>query len=97
MGVAEGRVEDYLTTEVKKLGGLCLKLWGYKGIPDRLVLLPGTHAIFCELKAQNGVVAPAQLVVAGGLRKRGFIVELIFCKDDVDQMLYRAMGAQDEQ
>ena len=44
MGVAEGRVEDYLTTEVKKLGGLCLKLWGYKGIPDRLVLLPGTHA-----------------------------------------------------
>ncbi|MEG2285747.1 MAG: hypothetical protein RSB90_09290 [Eubacterium sp.] len=37
--------------EVRKLGGVYLKLTGIKGIPDRIVLLPGGKVGFIELKA----------------------------------------------
>lgn len=44
--------EKLLIEAVQKKGGLCLKLnpsW-YRGIPDRLVLLPGGKIHFLELK-----------------------------------------------
>lgn len=45
-------VEEALRKAVEAAGGLCLKLnplW-YRGIPDRLVLLPGGRVVFVELK-----------------------------------------------
>ena len=97
MGVEEGKVESYLKQQVEAYNGMCLKLSGHKGIPDRLILLPYKPAIFCELKQANGEVAPAQLVMASRLRKAGFIAEFAFCKDDVDQILARAMEVNNEQ
>ena len=58
----EKDIEGYLTREVKKMGGQCLK-WvspGSDGVPDRIVLLPGGHVWFVELKDDHGVVSPLQ-------------------------------------
>ena len=96
MGYEENKVESYLKQRVEFHGGHCLKLSGHKGIPDRLILLPGKPAIFCELKALDGVVAPAQLIMISRLRKAGFVAETAFCKDDVDQILARALEDHDE-
>lgn len=51
-------VEDFLCDEVERRGGFTIKLSpkGYKGIPDRLVLLPGGVIIFIELKRPRGGV-----------------------------------------
>ena len=46
----EKQVEQYLVKQVKTLGGLSLKLTSLIGIPDRLVLLPGSRLVFIELK-----------------------------------------------
>lgn len=50
--VLEARVEERLRKSVEDVGGKCIKLpahW-YRGIPDRLVLLPGGRIFFIELK-----------------------------------------------
>ena len=95
MGRAERAIENYLVVCVEKYNGYCFKLTGYKGIPDRLVLLPGRPVIFCELKAADGTISSAQLVMIARLRNNGHIAETVFCKDDVDQLLARAMEDKD--
>jgi hypothetical protein len=51
----EVKVEDYLDERVDARGGFTIKLSprGYKGIPDRLVVLPG-RIFFVELKRPRG-------------------------------------------
>ena len=49
----EKQIEHRLAEAVRKRGGLCVK-WvspGLDGVPDRIVLLPGKHIAFIELKA----------------------------------------------
>lgn len=56
MTQAETSVEKHLRLWVKSVGGQCIKLpavW-YRGIPDRLVLLPGGRVWFVELKRYKG-------------------------------------------
>ena len=49
----ERDVEAALVRRVKRLGGLCEKFHaiGRRGVPDRIVILPGNIVIFVELKA----------------------------------------------
>lgn len=57
----EKDIERKLVRLVKRHGGMCLK-WvcpGWSGVPDRLVLMPGGHIVFVELKRPDD----------GGLRK----------------------------
>ena len=46
----EKTVEAYLRDQVRKTGGLALKLVcpGWTGVPDRLILLPGGRVFFAE-------------------------------------------------
>lgn len=54
----EVSIEKYLAGEIKSTGGLCIKLVpiGLRGIPDRLVVLPGPVVAFVELKRPKGGV-----------------------------------------
>ncbi len=48
----EASIEEDLRLVVEASGGRCIKLpsaW-YRGIPDRLVILPGARIFFIELK-----------------------------------------------
>ena len=56
-------VEQAFRDEVKKQGGLALKFSSQtmNGVPDRLVLLPGGHVGFCELKAPGKMMRPLQV------------------------------------
>jgi hypothetical protein len=87
VGLAEGKVEDHLKREVEKMGGLCFKMTGYKGIPDRLVLLPRKPAMFIELKADNGDLSHAQMVRCKQLTSKGHIVQVLKGIDGVDEWL----------
>ena len=81
----EKQVEKKLVEAVRKRGGLCLKFIspGLAGVPDRIVLLPGGHMAFAELKTPGGKPRPLQAVRGGQLRALGFRVYVI---DRIDQI-----------
>lgn len=61
MGARENKVEKYLDSEVKKLGGLTRK-WtcpGRDGVPDRIVIINGA-VMLVEVKTLDGTVSPTQ-------------------------------------
>lgn len=70
----ESRVEAMLVRAVKKAGGVCWKLPAnlYRGIPDRMVLLPGARVYFVEVKADTGRVSPHQTRLVKFLHQLGF-------------------------
>ena len=70
----ESTLEKALVVAVKKAGGLCIKLpaSSYRGIPDRLVLLPGSRIFFVELKAEDGRLSIHQSRFQNILQTLGF-------------------------
>lgn len=86
----EDTVETHLRKRVKGLCGLCIKLnpFGVRGIPDRLVLLPGGIVAFIELKRPvGGAFEPLQERWHGKLRQLGFRVYVCNTKASVDAAL----------
>ena len=65
MGCSETRekaIEQKLVKEVRLRGGICPKFTspGFDGMPDRLVILPGGHMGFVEVKAPGKKPRPLQ-------------------------------------
>lgn len=58
----EDTVENFLNAEVERRGGFTVKLnpKGYKGIPDRLVVLPGRIMVIELKRPRGGVLAKLQ-------------------------------------
>ena len=71
----EKDIEKALGRMVGRHGGLCLK-WvcpGWLGEPDRIILLPGGHVMFVELKRpKGGQLAPMQIWWSRKLKDLGF-------------------------
>lgn len=87
----EHQIEKRLVEEVRKRHGLCPK-WvspGLDGVPDRIILLPGGHMAFSELKAPGEKPRPLQLRRKAQLERLGFRVYII---DNTEQI----GGALDE-
>lgn len=85
----EKYIEGALCRRVKELDGKCIKLTGYKGIPDRLVLLPGGIAFFVELKSDKGELAEAQTVWRVTLNALGFNVYTCRSRAELNAVLRR--------
>lgn len=89
----EKAVEQYLRTQVKKAGGLALKLVcpGFTGVPDRLILMPGGRVYFAETKDKGKAPRPRQRRVHRMLRDLGFTVFVPDSKAAVDHMMERIL------
>lgn len=83
LGLREKHIENYLKTETEARGGKCIKLVGYIGIPDRLLLLPGGRAAFVECKAPGEKPRPMQLHWLRTLQGLGFVAVVIDSKPAV--------------
>lgn len=74
----ENYYENKLRRKIRALGcgAVCLKFVspGYTGVPDRIILLPGGHVIFVELKQPGKVERKRQRYVQSVLRRLGFDV-----------------------
>ena len=81
----EKEIEKRLVRAVKDMGGSAPKFVspGLDGVPDRLILLPGGHMAFAELKAPGQTPRPLQQHRIGELRQLGFRVYII---DDINQI-----------
>lgn len=82
----EKHIEQALVKEVKRMGGIPLKLanTGLDGIPDRLVLLPMGRIGFVELKAPGKPLRALQVKRKRQLKALGF---LVFRVDSAEQIM----------
>ena len=78
-------IEQKLVKAVKDMGGIAPKFTspGFDGMPDRIVLLPGGHMTFVEVKAPGEKPRPLQLARHNLLRGLGFKVYVL---DDEQQI-----------
>lgn len=92
--MSENQLEKEIERKLKvlvegRLGGACLK-WvcpGWRGVPDRIVLLPGGRVHFVELKRPQGSkVEPLQVWWKRRLEKLGFNVWHIYTLTDLDRL-----------
>lgn len=77
--MTEKAIEKKLREEVKKKGGIALKLAApyFNGMPDRLIILPGGITRFAELKSTGKTQTPLQITVMKKLQKLGHKVAVI--------------------
>lgn len=88
MGKRESKVETYLDTEVKKLGGITRK-WvcpGRSGVPDRIVIVRGI-VFFVEVKTMDGTVEPWQKREMDKLNESGALTLVVRGRPGVDDFV----------
>ena len=85
----EKTIERKLTLMVKKQGGICPKFVspGFDGLPDRIVLLPGGHIAFVEVKAPGKKPRALQTARLTLLRKLGFRVYILDNEEQIGGIL----------
>jgi len=81
----ESQIERALVKTVESMGGLAMKFVspGVDGVPDRIVLLPGDHMAFVELKAPGKKLRPLQERRREQMESLGFRV---FVVDGVERI-----------
>ncbi len=86
---SEKQIEQKLVRAVKAAGGLCPKFVspGWDGAPDRIVLLPGGHIAFVEVKAADGKPRPLQAARHRQLRSLGFRMYVVDSPEQIDSVL----------
>lgn len=88
--ILERDVERYLAKRAKDLGGVALKFIpdNVRGMPDRLVLLPGGKSLWVETKRpRGGELSAVQLHRHKQLRDIGQRVAVCWSAADVDKEL----------
>lgn len=88
--ILERDVERYLARRAKDLGGVALKFIpdNVRGMPDRLVLLPGGKSLWVETKRpRGGELSAVQLHRHKQLRDIGQRVAVCWSAADVDKEL----------
>ena len=85
----EREVEAELVRRVQAAGGLAFKFTspGRRGVPDRIVLLPGRAPEFVELKRKGQKAKPHQVREHERMRAAGAVVHLIDDTAGVDRLL----------
>ena len=91
----EKTIEQKLKTAVMSRGGLALKFIspGMDGVPDRLILLPGGHMAFTEVKAPGKHLRPLQVKRKRQLEALGFRVYVIDTPEQIGGVLDAIQGA----
>lgn len=85
----ESQIEAYLRKRVIAAGGLCWKFTSpnLRGVPDRVVLLPGGYTVWTELKAPGQLPRPAQQRRHTELWARGHRVVVLDSIESVDRFI----------
>ena len=81
----EKEIEKKLVHAVQMMDGMAVKFVspGFDGMPDRIVLLPGAHMAFVELKRPGEKPRPLQRARHKKLRSLGFKVYVLDREEDI--------------
>lgn len=86
----EQKLEQQLIQAVRNHGGLCWKFTspGTAGVPDRIIILPGGHIAFIELKAPGQKPRPLQMRRHDQLRQLGAMVRTIDKPHHIQEVIH---------
>ena len=90
----EKSVESYLRKRVKAAGGKAYK-WvcpGCRGVPDRVVCLPGGRVELVELKTVGGRLSPLQELEHERLCRMGCAPWVLWTREQVDDFMLLVGG-----
>lgn len=90
----EKEIEKKLREGIERLGGKAYKFIspGNRGVPDRIVALPGARIAFVELKTDKGELSGLQKVQTRKLTQMGFEVWILYGMDQVEAFLLEMAG-----
>lgn len=82
-------IEQKLVKAVKAMGGISPKFIspGFDGMPDRIILLPGGHMAFVEVKSPDEMPRPLQLARHKLLRNLCFKVFVLDGEAQIGRIL----------
>lgn len=85
----EKTIERKFTDAAKARGGLAPKFtsFGFDGMPDRIVLMPGGRMAFVEVKVPGKVPRPLQKARHRMLRELGFPVYMMDRPEQIGEIL----------
>lgn len=91
----EREVEHALVREVRKAGGIAPKFTspGNAGMPDRLIILPGGHIAFVELKAPGQKPRALQVRQMDRLTQLGCTVHVIDHPNQIQDLINEIRSA----
>lgn len=90
----EASLEAYFLRVVRLTGGMAIKLAPtQKGLPDRLVLLPGGRTYLVELKTESGVPSPSQRVWHQRVASLGHRVATLYGRNGIDAWIREGFAA----
>lgn len=91
----ERAIEQTLVREVKKAGGIAPKFTspGTAGMPDRLIILPGGHICFVELKAPGKKPRPLQVRQMDRLNQLGCMVRTLDNPNHIKSLIHEIQTA----
>lgn len=91
----EKDLERKFRDAVRDAGGRAYKFVspGNDGVPDRLVVLPGGHIGFVELKQKGKKPSGLQELQMGVLRGMGCFVTVLDAPENIQEVLYRIREA----
>ena len=96
---SEKVLEAELRERCKTLGWMCIKLTSQyqRGLPDRLILMPGSRVCFAEIKTTGKKPTALQKVTHERLRALGYRVEVVDTTESLDNLIvelqYEVQGA----
>ena len=99
VSASEKALEAELRERCKALGWMCIKLTSQyqRGLPDRLILMPGGRVCFAEIKTTGKKPTALQRVTHERLRALGYRVEVVDTTESLDnlivELLYEVQGA----
>ena len=99
VSASEKALEAELRERCKALGWMCIKLTSQyqRGLPDRLILMPGGRVCFAEIKTTGKKPTALQKVTHERLRALGYRVEVVDTNESLDNLivdlLYEVQGA----
>lgn len=87
----EKDIENYLRTQVKKLGGIAYKFIspGNVGVPDRIIIMPNGKIYFVELKTDKGKLTELQNRQINMIKNLGQEVVVVYGKSGADEFIER--------
>lgn len=90
---SERDIENYLTTQITKAGGLCWKFQSSRaGVPDRIILF-NNQIVFAELKAPGGKPRKLQERIHAQMRRQGATIVIVDSYESADALVRSLQSA----
>lgn len=86
---SEKLIERKLCAAVKAKGGECIKFYSayQRGVPDRIILMPGGRIYFVELKSTGKKPTKLQQLFIARLHALGFVAVVIDTIEELNEFV----------